>query len=70
MHSLKHIGATAESTETSLTCRWQDGLKADNEETVNSDDLRKPKYASVQAAQNMQWSTVFKFKDLLITKPT
>ena len=62
-----HEGAVLESTARSCTPKWTEGEKLAKEGTVNSADGRNPKYPSVHAAQNIQWSGSCKFKDLQIT---
>ena len=62
----KQDGLESESTEMSLTLKWSAGVKLAKLGTVNSADRRKPKYARLQAAQNMQWSKMDKSKDLKI----
>ena len=54
----------SESTEMSLTLKWSARVKLAKLGTVNSADWRKPKYARLQAAQNMQLSKIDKSKDL------
>ena len=62
----KQEGLAPESTEMSPTLKWSAGLKLAKLGTVNSADRRKPKYARLQAGQNMQWSKIDKSKDLKI----
>ena len=57
------MGTALTSTAKSSTWRWWEAWKLSREGTVNSDERKKPKYARVQAAQNMHWSGKTKSKD-------
>ena len=62
-----HDGALLESTAISCMPKWTEGEKLAKEGTVNSADRRNPKYPSVHATQNIQWSGSCKLKDFQMT---
>ena len=56
MLTRSEVGWENVSAAISATVKCTAGEKADSDGTVNSDDLRKPKKAKQQAAQNIKWS--------------
>ena len=50
MKICKHVGFRVESPAKSFTCKCKDGENFNKEGTVNSEALKKPKYAREQAA--------------------